>query len=380
MKSFKRIVKESGAYILLHLFWLLPIKRRKILFSSFLGSYINDNPKAVYEAIIQKGYNVDMLWVVKDDDIPVGIKAVRMNSLRMIYELATAKVWVDNCRKLPWIRKRRGQFYVQLWHDVIPVKRIENDVEDKLSSRYVSMARNDSKMIDFMVSSSKRQTEVFNTVFWYKGKVLECGSPRTDILISGDYGEIRKKVVRHYGVEENSEFVLYAPTFRNSNDFSVYDVDLDKVISLCREQTGREYTAIVRLHPNISALAANISYSNTILNGTEYPDVNELIIASDIIITDYSSIMFEGILACKKIMLYVKDYECYKEERGLYYTLEELPFPKAYSNDEIENALTYMNSPQYTQNVNEFEKMLGIIRNGSSSLDVADLIIRQIEK
>ena len=366
------------ANIFLRFCWLFPLQD-KIVFSSYDGSYFNDNPAAVYKALLEKNSNLKYVWLMKDAHYTIeGASVVKVTSFRAIYELATAKCWVDNKRKQYWLRKRKGQYYVQLWHANISLKIVEKDASDKLGN-YVDGAINDSQMADVFVSGSKWQTDNYRSSFWYDGKILECGSPRSDVLYS-DRRQKTKKVFDFYHLSNETNVILYAPTFRNSKRTDCYDLDLKAMIHACEEKWGGSWVALIRLHPNIQSKMNELTFNDKILNGSLYPDINELILASKIVITDYSSLIFDSMITENILMMYVKDADEYQKERGLYWKMEELPFLIAYNNNDAVENISRFSDIEYSEKLQKFIDDVGIIQNPHSSESVADEILTYLNQ
>ena len=366
------------ANLFLRFCWLFPIQE-KIVFSSYGGTYFNDNTAAVYEAILKKNAHLKYVWLMKDPSYVIeGASVVKATSFQAIYELATARCWIDNKRKPYWVRKRKGQYYVQLWHANISLKIVEKDASDKLGN-YVDGAINDSQMADVFVSGSKWQTDNYRSSFWYDGKILECGSPRSDVLYS-DRRQKTKKVFDFYHLSNETNVILYAPTFRNSKRTDCYDLDLKAMIHACEEKWGGSWVALIRLHPNIQSKMNELTFNDKILNGSLYPDINELILASKIVITDYSSLIFDSMITENILMMYVKDADEYQKERGLYWKMEELPFLIAYNNNDAVENISRFSDIEYSEKLQKFIDDVGIIQNPHSSESVADEILTYLNQ
>lgn len=366
------------ANIFLRFCWLFPLQD-KIVFSSYDGSYFNDNPAAVYKALLEKNSNLKYVWLMKDAHYTIeGASVVKVTSFRAIYELATAKCWVDNKRKQYWLRKRKGQYYVQLWHGGIALKKVEKDAAVvELGDNYVTGAINDSEMADLFVSGSRWRSNNFRNSFWYNGDILECGSPKSDIFFKPD-DDIKRKVCEYYHLDVTTNFILYAPTFRSTKRMDCYDLDLIQMMQACKKKWGGNWKALIRLHPNIQNQMNEFEYNEDILNGSLYSDVNELIIASNIVVTDYSSVMFDGLAANKTVMLYVKDADDYQQKRGLYWKIEDLPFLRAYNNADAISEIDNFSIESYSSKINQFKDELGIIPNDHASEIVANVILHQL--
>ena len=372
-----KIFTRAIASILFRFFWIFPVKKNKIIFCSYSGKGISDNPKYIMEEIIKQDLEYDLVWIAKQninyDNISNKVRYVKWKSIRSIYELATAKVWIDNSRKLKYIRKRKAQYYIQTWHGAIALKQIEKDAEDVLDKYYVESAKNDSRMADLLISNSKFCTNLYRNSFWYDGSILECGSPRNDILIN-DTEYFKLKICEYYKLDKNINIAMYAPTFRRNNNLDVYNLDYEKCISALKNKFGGEWVIIVRLHPSISEKAKNIKYTNNIINGSIYDDMQQLLAATDILITDYSSSMFDFMITKKPIILYATDMEEYKKDRNFYFNIEELPFKVASNNQEMENGICEFDNKVYINKLNQFISRLDINENGVASYKVVEVI------
>lgn len=356
-------------------FRCLPINDNCILIENFFGRGFGDNPKYIAEELIRRfGNKVKIIWLVKKNsykDIPEQIIQVKRRSLAGLYYLSTSKIWIDNARKHYGVKKRKNQFYIQTWHGGIAVKKIEKDCIDLLSKDYVKCAINDSKMIDLLLVNNKKFENIFLDNFWYKGKLLEIGSPRTDCFFEDvNEGELKTKL----GFKKDVHLILYAPTFRENNTVDVYNLDYEKVLKAFSDKYAGNWELIIRLHPNISYLQDNIEYTDSILNGSNYSDINELIKVSDFLITDYSSCMFDAMFAKKNVLLYAADEEEYNRSRGVYLQSKDLPFALGKTTDEFIKIINQFNKNEYDQRVTQFLKEIGSFEKGTASIEVVNRI------
>ena len=375
IKNTMRKIKWLSYYLTMKICQIFPVKPNKVIFSSYRGRQYSDNPMYISRLLEQMG-NIEVVWIYNNSDtsrLNSKIKTVKNNSLRCIYELATSKVWVDNCRKLSWIRKKKNQYYIQTWHGNIALKKIEADAEQKLSHDYVKNAKNDSKMADLFVSGSAWETQNYREAFWYTGEILECGCPRSDVFY-GNKDNVKKKVREFYNLQVDDNIIIYAPTFRNSQELSCYNIDFFRLIE-CAEQTwGGNWKVIIRLHPNMTAVQHEIKYSEKVLNGLLYDNLNDLIITSEVLITDYSSCMFDAMEIGKKVLIYAADVEEYYQERGVYFSFEQLPFVFSGDNDTLIENVVNFNQDDYEKRVAEFMHLVKICNNGDASEIVANRI------
>jgi CDP-glycerol glycerophosphotransferase len=374
-------------------FRVFPIKKDKIFIQNFNGKGYGDNPKYIVEEILRRGLAYDLAWTVKQENIPEdpekkdrpviasfpkAIRTVSYKSIRAIYEETTAGIWIDNCRKQPYVRKRKGQFYIQTWHGMIGPKKMEKDVENELDLYYVRQAKHDSELIDLFLSNGEYASRLIKSSFWYTGEILESGSPRTDIHINQP-DEIRHKVYKYFKLSSDTKIVLYAPTFRNNFDLTTYNIGYENILASLRERTNKNWVFLIRLHPNISEKAKLFDYNNDILNASYYSDIQELMLASDILITDYSDCMCDFSLMKKPVFLYIKDYDEYRAERDFYYDLLALPFPAAFSTEELIEKMLGFNHAGYIHSLEKFHHRLAIMDDGSASKRVVDRILIESE-
>lgn len=355
------------------------VKDNKIVISSYFGRGYGGNSKYIVSSLFQQNVNYDIVWLVQDtkEEMPIGIRTVKYNSIKAIYELVTARLWIDNARKAEYVRKRKKQFYIQTWHGCLALKKIEKDAEKALPKYYIKSAIQDSKMANLMVSNSKFCTNLYKNSFWYNGKIIECGSPRNDIIVN--YDEKSKKVIKgKFNIDNNIKVVLYAPTFRKNKNLDIYDVNYKKLTEVLNKKFGGGWCVMVRLHPGIAEKSNFINYNDYVLNASNYSDMQELLTISDILITDYSSSMFDFMLTKKPIFLYSSDMDDYIKDRDFYFDYYNLPFSIATNNVELGNNILSYNEKDYIGKVKSFIKENEIKENGNASVIIADIIKRVI--
>lgn len=362
----------------MRLFWIFPINKRKIVFSSYHASKYACNPRCIYEELLSCGERLDMVWLLPADypHKPNGARIVPEKSLRALYELSTARIWVDNCRKSIWTRKRKNQYYIQTWHAGISNKLGERFAEDKLPHEYIIAAKNDSKMADLFLSNSEWLTKNYRDCFWYDGEILENGLPREDILV-GNHSMYHELICNYYGVSHNNCFLLYAPTFRKDGGVDCYDIDYKRLLN-CLKKNGNDWKIIVRLHPNIQSKHGIIVYDEDVLDGSGYPEINELIMASEYFISDYSSCIFDAMLANCRVVLYASDMKEYEKDRGYAFNWNQLPFLITNNNDELESAILDFSEKEYYKKIEVFKKKCGMFKLGNATKAVSKQIIRII--
>ena len=357
---------------------LLPINSKKIVISSYYGRGYGDNPKYIVEALLQRSEQLRIIWLVKSEDegrnLPDVVETCKYNSVSSVYHLSTAKVWIDNCRKGYVMFKRKKQLYIQTWHG-FAIKRIEKDAENQLSDYYVKCAKRDSRMMDIAISDSAHTTRLYRESFWYNGEVLECGAPRNDIILKNT-DSIRGKVCEAFHIEKERKLVMYAPTFRANLDSDAYSIDYERLKACCEKRFGGAFSVLVRLHPNVIKNSESIDFDGVNrINASYYPDMQELLAVSDVVVSDYSSLMVDYSLSRRPCFQFASDVDEYRKDRNFYFDIEKLPFMLSRTNDELEEKILTFDEVIYMNQVNEFMNSVGMIEANNASSICEELIL-----
>lgn len=362
-------------------FRLLPIKRTNILFIGYYGSQYGCSPKYLSQYFSKNDKNIKITWAFTQTQKYniENIIPIRYYSLRYFYELATSKVIITNYRLPEYFKKRSKQFYIQTWHSSLRLKMIENDAENTLPESYVKMAKYDSSQIDLLLSGCKFSSEIFKRAFWYNGEIFECGTPRCDILFQQNKSII-KSIKDRIGIKSDDKILLYAPTFRKGNNLSAYDIDFKRVLNELNQQGN--WKVLIRLHPHLQDYSSELVKNNdSIIDVTKYDDIQELLLISDLLISDYSSLMFDFAITKKPCVLYTSDLEEYlKKDRNLYFNINELPFPICRNNSELIETIKAFDIEKYINALNKFHLKIGSFEDGNASKRVYEKVIKIINQ
>ena len=362
-------------------FRLLPIKRTNILFIGYYGSQYGCSPKYLSQYFSKNDKNIKITWAFTQPQKYniENIIPIRYYSLRYFYELATSKVIISNYRLPEYFKKRNNQLYIQTWHSSLRLKMIENDTVNTLPESYVKMAKYDSSQIDLLLSGCKFSSEIFKRAFWYNGEIFECGTPRCDILFDQHENNI-KTIKNKIGLKSDDKTLLYAPTFRKGNNLSAYDIDFKRVLNELNQQEN--WKVLIRLHPHLQDYSAELVKNNdSVIDVTKYDDIQELLLISDLLISDYSSLMFDFAITKKPCVLYTSDLEEYlKKDRNLYFNIYELPFPICQDNNELIETIKAFDIEKYINALNKFDLKIGSFEDGNASKRVYDKVIQIINK
>ncbi|MEC5424034.1 CDP-glycerol glycerophosphotransferase family protein [Virgibacillus sp. C22-A2] len=372
-------LKELVSLAIIYIFNCLPIKHNKIFLFSYYGSQYGCSPKYITKYIVDHypEQTFDLVWAFNDPaskEQLIGVRKVKTMSLKYFYELCTSKVVITNFRTTNLFVKRKRQYYIQTWHSSLRLKQIEKDTEDTLPDNYVEMAKKDSRKCDLLLSGCSYSTDIFRRSFWYEGEIFEQGIPRNDVLFE-DNVHLRHKILKSLGVSSKANIILYAPTFRKDNQVDIYNLDYEKIIEELHIRFGGNWTFLVKLHPHLISQSSELVYGDQVIDVTEYDDIQELLGISDVLITDYSSLMFDYALTGLPCFLYVPDVIDYlKNDRKLYFNLTDLPFYHATTINELLLRIESFDSVDYRRRLQEFSTSIGSYERGRAT----EYLLKQI--
>ncbi|GHE42814.1 hypothetical protein GCM10017673_51320 [Streptosporangium violaceochromogenes] len=321
--------------------------RDLVVFESWRGRQYSDSPRAVYEELRRRGDDRECVWVSADGQVrPPGDARIVLRGSRAHYEaLAHAGHVVSNDNAPEWFVKREGQVYVQTWHGT-PLKRIAHDIPAIRFNNGADYLRRFSREVakwDLLLSPNSFSTPILSRAFRYDGAVLQCGYPRNDRLHRPQGREDAARVRRALGVPADRRIVLYAPTWRDDRGMpgGRYQPDLRLDFGRARRALGDDCVFLFRGHLHTARAPRPDGADRTFLDVTAYPDVTDLLLVADVLVTDYSSIMFDYAGTGRPILLFTYDLEHYRERlRGFYLDLaEHAPGPLLGTSDEVIDAL-----------------------------------------
>jgi CDP-glycerol glycerophosphotransferase len=380
-KFMRPVVRPLGRAIIVALFYLLrifPVKKNKVVATAFGGLRFGDNPKSMLEALYELYPEVEIVWVRKrgrNYELPQWIRPVYTWTFRWLYEYATAGIWINNCITPDYIHKRKGQLYIETWHGGLGIKKVfgEHHTNGKKKKLYEHI----SNAADVFISNSDHLSAIYRRALCYHGPIWKCGYPMNDILFT-DNTRVKDKVKTALNIPASNKIILYAPTHRdkfvkeNIVNESVFFHDFKKLGHYLNKRFGWEWTIMVRWHHGNMKILSRLNIPNDVLNVTDYPDMQELLMSIDVLMSDYSSCLFDAAMRRIPCFIYASDYDDYKEYRGVYYEMEELPFPYAKNNDELEQNIRAYNHEDYLKKWDAFTVRMGLNETGHAAKDIAE--------
>ena len=368
-----------GAYVTLNRL-LRPVDPDKVVFSCFRGRSYGDNPRCISERLHARCPSAKIVWLFTRDalarlegKLPDYVEPLVFGSRQALAALATARVWVDNYTKDKYLSFTPGrQFYIQTWHGDRAIKKIcydlrvpgdEGRVEERCSR---------------VVTGSAFGEGMFRTAFRYKGEYLKAGAPRNDILVKNDPGD-RERIRRKLGVAPQAGLLLYAPTFREPGDTlpKRLQMDLERTLDALERRTGKRWICLFRAH-YLSAGIDLAAVQDRLVDVTAYQDMAELLLAADMVLTDYSSCAMDFIIMDRPALFYIPDWEAYRQKPGVYYDVREAPFMTAADQAGLEALIEGLTPEKTAENCAAIREYFGYYETGRAADAVCDYIIERL--
>ena len=299
-----------------------------VFFESFYGQSATCNPLALDRELAATRPDIARYWSVVDAsvEVPEGSVALIEGSADWWRIRGSARLLVVNDWLRNRFRKRRFQTVLQTWHGT-PLKKIALG-RPGVGLRTVLATIRERARWSILLSQNPHSTSVFRSAYAYLGPVWQEGYPRDDALSTGDAAAVRSRL----GIAEDATVVLYAPTWRDDRPDHIDYLD----VAAFTDALGPGYVTLIRGHSRTLLPGRDISAEN-VIDVTTYADVTELFLVADVLVTDYSSVMFDFSVTGKPIFFFAPDLEHYREQlRGFYFDLDALaPGPVVQQPEEL---------------------------------------------
>ncbi|MGY1744078.1 CDP-glycerol glycerophosphotransferase family protein [Blastococcus sp. SYSU D00695] len=351
-----------------------------IVYVAFRGHF-SDSPRALYEELLRRGVDATHTWLSAPHTqagFPAGVRTVEFGSPESIAALERADLVVSNDHiPLDW-EKRPGSTYLQTWHGT-PLKRIHNDVLWAPEGR-LAYLEHDIARWDLLLSPNPASTPRFRRAFGFDRPVHETGYPRNDLLSSPERDAVRARVRAELGLREDQTAVLYTPTWRDDlvfertgpRDFE-FAVDLDDFTA----RLGEDHVLLLRLH-NMVRDRLDVPPGSAVRDVCDHPDIRDLYLAADVMVTDYSSTMFDFAITGKPLLFLTYDLEYFSDElRGFYFDLAEVaPTPLLRTSAELVEALADLDGvmARSAERYARFRETFCSLEDGHATDRVLDLL------
>ncbi len=343
--------------------------QKKVVFESFYGSFYCDNPRAICEKMHELYPEYTLVWGVREPGkgvFPDYVKVCELSSMEYRRERATAAAYIRNEAMTEDLYKRRNQVFIQTWHGDRGFKKILYDAWGNTKRPDAVM---DDQITDLFVVGSDYAEKRIQTAFRYHGKVMKKGCPRNDCLV---YPKDVEAVRNTLHIPEGKKILLYAPTLKRGKKILEVNVDLKETLN----QLGEEWIGLVRAHPK--TLGLEINDTDRLTDVSSYPDMSDLLMIADLLITDYSSSAGDFILRKKPVILAQFDKEEYENNsRELYVSCEEIGYRIAGNQEELNNLIRGITEQDTAENCEQIMHYYGVQETGHSAEEVCRWIDEQ---
>jgi CDP-glycerol glycerophosphotransferase len=329
----------------------LPL-RDAVVFVSWKGKQCGDNPLGIAAELRRRGDGREHIWAVNDWAVPAPDNArVVLRGTEAYYEaLARSRYIIANDDMEASFSKRDGQVYVQTWHGT-PLKKIGFDIERPQfisGTSYFDHLASDVAKWDLLLSPNPFSTQIMRRAFRYDGEICDSGYPRNDVLCSGDAPRVAARVRRRLGLPDGKRVVLYAPTWRDNQYYASgrYRFDFRLDLERAWQELGDDHVVLFRGHHHMADDVPAGGRPGFAFNVTTYPDISELLLVSDVLVTDYSSVMFDFAPTGRPMLFFTYDLDLYRDNlRGFYFDFEaEAPGPLLATSEEVLAAIGNIDS------------------------------------
>ena len=394
-KMIKDIIYITAKYSARALYYLgsyiIPPNENIILFESSNGRNYTGNPKSVYEEILNQGLDKEIKCVWSFDqtntEIKGNAKKVKRSFFKFLYYSLRSGAWVFDSRHLYYLRKNKKTKYIQTWHGT-PLKKLGLDMDyidmsgNQDIKQYHDDFRKNTSLWQYLISQNSYSSEIFRHAFDFKGEMLEIGYPRNDILINKNNAEDIDEIKTRLNIPKDKKVILYAPTWRDNEYYEkgkykfATEMDFDQM----KSELSDEYVLIVKFHYLVKENIDWSKYDDFVIECDADWDIQELYLISDMMITDYSSVMFDYSLLKRPMIFYAYDLENYKNNlRDFYFDMiNEVPGPICLTNDEmigfIKNYTEESYKMEFGEKYKNWSEKFNTFDDGNASKKVIDLI------
>lgn len=368
------------------------VKNNKIVFINMMDGKYNCNLKYIHQELEKRleCKNLDLVWVqttkLKKGDIPEGFRITKYTSLKCLYELMTAKAWISNAHMIlaykKGLQKNKNTIHFHTHHGSMGIKKLDGDAAHVYGQKLnmLNWQKISSSTMDYLFLDSQKEKEILNSALMGYPEILLIGKARDSIFFQDPKPYI-DKVKEFYNIPSENKIFLYAPTWRDDKRCFVYNIDINLLKKSLKTRFGGEWTILIRAHSRMKKDAFNSLYDRReVINCGQYTDMQELLAAADILMSDYSSCLPEFTILKKPSFIYCSDYKEFLEKsNGFYYPLETLPAPIAKDNYELAENILNFDEKKFLYDVEAYLQKMGHNDDENSCIRIVDFILEKIK-
>lgn len=385
--NLKEIREAAGIYFMraaLKVLYVFPVDKKKIFFSSYEGAQYSCNPRYLYEYFRAKtGNNLKYVYEYNGAKLPgelqQGVLVVRHNTFRYFREVMTAGVLVTNSGITAKIPLRKSQLHLNTWHGGGAYKKVGLDTSSDMNGSGSLFIKLSQRQTGAFLTSSRRFTEVMESATGLAPeKFKPFGMPRNDLLFRKPNRKKDREIRQKYGLDPEEKLVLYAPTYRGRagyrEDTCGNGLDAAMVPDALKKRFGGRWRLLYRGHYFQHTSSESSGWTDV----SDYPDMQELLAVVDVLITDYSSTVWDFSLTDKPGFLFVPDLEVYKKERSFYTPVEEWPYPAAVTNEALCQEILAYDEEGQRKRSRKHQKDFGSYEKGTATEQTAAFLLEHL--
>lgn len=361
------------------LFCWIPVKKNRIVIYSLKQHGYSCNLKYLTEYLGQnRAGEYEILWIVRSEQERQllekrGISAAKTLSWAHFSYRHRAGIVITNDEFYPMCLRRRGQFFVNTWHGAINYKKIGYDGLAFTNPVQELIYRMNNPCPDVFVSGSRSFTDTTSASFRFPREIfLEAGLPRNDILVNGLPEEDLATLKTRLGIPAGKKAVLYAPTFRKGKAGPEIQPDFHRLTQALGDRFGGEWVVLLRQHYFVDSHEAT---DGLVINVSGHEDMQELILASDAMVSDFSSCMWDFILTGKPCFVFARDLESYQSgDRSFFIPVEQWPYPRTGDMYGLCHAIETFDEDTYSQRIRSHLAAFGSHDRGTAAAELVRIL------
>lgn len=377
MKETLKILTIYLSRLILSVFHIFPINKKRILFISFSGKSFTCNPKYIFNELVKQNKDYEYIWVLDNKNLaPEHCKAVTYRSLKFYYHFFTSKLLISNYSISSKLPVRKKQILFNTWHGGGAYKKVGLTKINKDQRRVKKVFDILAKETSYFLSSCTIQTKtIIDTFHLDESKVLNLGYPRNDIFFDKTLNiqNMRRRICNELKIDPSKKILLFAPTYRGQPGFGIategVSLDIKTICSALSSRFGDDFVCIYRGHYYL-----NNTVPEGCFDGCSYPDMQELLLISDVLLTDYSSSIWDFSFTNKPCFLYTPDLTEYTQEQEFYEPIDKWGFSYAGTQEELITNINTFDQQQYNSNIQKAHEYFGAFDNGNASAQIAAII------